>query len=125
MAERSDSTYDVFISYARADAGEWTQVLAENLERLGFRVFWDAWEIGAGDVLVHELDRGILNSRTGVLVASREAMKRPWVQREYAAMLSRSVDGRQRLIPLMLHDVELPPLLATHIWIDFRQPERY
>ena len=47
--------FDVFISYAHADA-DWVRVLAENLHQQGLQVFFDEWEIGPGDVLVHRLD---------------------------------------------------------------------
>ena len=112
--------FDVFISYAHADA-DWVRVLAENLHQQGLQVFFDEWEIGPGDVLVHRLDKGILNSRNGVLVVSPDSLSRPWVAEEYAAMITRAVAAKQRLIPVLLKDAELPPLLASRVYIDFRQ----
>jgi hypothetical protein len=85
-------TWDVFISYARADQ-DWVRTLATNLHNLGLDIFFDEWEIGPGDVLVHRLDAGLLRSRTGVLVVSPAALARPWVQNEYAAMMMRAVEG--------------------------------
>ncbi|MBW8879368.1 MAG: toll/interleukin-1 receptor domain-containing protein [Acidobacteria bacterium] len=41
-------TYDVFISYSRAD-GNTVRRLAENLRNAGLRVFFDDWEIGGWD----------------------------------------------------------------------------
>jgi tetratricopeptide (TPR) repeat protein len=111
--------FDVFISYGHADQ-PWVRVLAENLERAGLHVFYDEWEIGAGDVLIHRLDAGIRGSTAGILVVSQHALSRPWVAREYAAMLTRAIDGRQRLIPVLLADAEMPPLLASIVWVDFR-----
>jgi hypothetical protein len=61
-------SFDVFISYAHTDY-EWVKVLANNLYQSGLAVFFDEWEIGAGDVLVHKLDAGLLQSRNGVLVS--------------------------------------------------------
>lgn len=40
-----------------------------------------------------------LASRSGILVVSAVSLSRPWVQEEYAAMLVRTLAGRQRLIP--------------------------
>jgi hypothetical protein len=111
---------DVFVSYSRADA-EWVRVLAENLHQSGLEVFLDEWEIGPGDVLVHKLDAGILASRNGVLVVSPSSLSRPWVQQEYAAMMTRVVEGKQQnLIPVLLKDAEMPPFLAARLWVDFR-----
>lgn len=54
MADPAEGNYDAFLSYARADAA-FVHVLADNLERLGVRVWLDAYEIDAGDVLVPKL----------------------------------------------------------------------
>jgi tetratricopeptide (TPR) repeat protein len=119
MTER----FDVFLSYARRDRPEWVAALAENLHQRGFEVFLDDWEIGGGDVLVHELDRGILESRHGVLVLTRSYFERPYVRAEYAAILQRTIEGRQRVVPVLVDDVEVPPLLASRVWVDFRGAE--
>jgi TIR domain/CHAT domain len=110
---------DVFISYVHEDAA-WVHALAENLYRAGLEVFPDAWEITPGDVVVHQLERGLLNSRNGVLVVSPASVPRPWVQQEYAVMVNRAVEGSQRLIPVLLGDVQVPPFAATRLWVDFR-----
>jgi len=114
-----DHIRDVFISYGHADA-DWVRSLAENLHNSDLQVFYDEWDIGSGDVLVHKLDEGILNSRSGILIVSPASLSRPWVQAEYAAMMTRAVEGKQRLIPVLLKDAEMPPLLASRVWIDFR-----
>lgn len=113
------SSFDVFVSYGRHDA-DWVRLLAGNLHRAGFEVFFDEWEIGASDVLVHRLDAGIRAAANGVLVVSRESLTRPWVMEEYAAMLTRAVAGRQRLVPVLLGEAELPPFIASRVWVDFR-----
>src|SRR5439155_372939 len=114
--------FDVFISYGHQDQA-WVRTLAENLYRAGLEVFYDEWEIGPGDVLVHRLDEGIRTSRSGMLVVSPASLARPWVMEEYAAMLTRAVADQQRLIPVLLGEAELPPFLATRVWVDFRHAD--
>jgi TIR domain len=114
-----DETVEVFISYDHQDQA-WVRALAENLHRAGLDVFLDAWEIAPGDVVVHQLERGLHNSRNGVLVVSPASVARPWVQQAYAVMVDRAVAGKQRLIPVLLGDVEVPPFAATRLWVDFR-----
>jgi len=94
--------------------------LAINLHELGLRVFLDAWELGPGDVVVHRLDAGLAGSRAGILVVSAASVQRPWVQQEYAALLTRSVELGQRLIPVVIADAVLPPMLASRLWVDLR-----
>ncbi len=76
MADR----YDVFISYAHADAAH-VHRLAENLHNAGLEVFYDEWEIAPGDVLVHQLDRGLLNSLNGILAARPRLSPAPGCRR--------------------------------------------
>ncbi len=116
MTER----FDVFISYAHRDRPEWAETLAGNLHQMGFEVFLDAWEIGPGDRLVHKLDEAILKSRHGVLVITSSYFDRPFVKAEYEAIMHRAIQGEQRVIPLVVDDVEIPPLLAPTVRIDFR-----
>jgi TIR domain len=116
------SSYDIFISYARADQDR-VRRLAENLHQSGLEVFFDQWELGPGDVLVHGLDRGLLSARNGLLAVSPTALARPWVLEEYAAMMTRAVAGGFKVVPVLLVDAELPPLLASRIYVDLRQAD--
>jgi tetratricopeptide (TPR) repeat protein len=118
----ADEIRDVFISYAHADT-DWVRALAENLHNAELRVFYDEWDIAPGDVLVHKLDEGILKSRNGILIVSPASLSRPYVQAEYAAMMTRAIEGKQRLIPVLLKDAEMPPLLASRVWVDFRNAD--
>ncbi|HEY6323746.1 MAG TPA: hypothetical protein VJA16_19570 [Thermoanaerobaculia bacterium] len=38
-------------------------------------------------------------------------------------MVTRAVQGGFRVVPVLLVDVELPPLLASRIWVDLRQTD--
>src|SRR2546421_2586566 len=118
----AETMFDVFISYGHQDQA-WVRTLAENLYRAGLEVFYDEWENAPGDVLVHQLDKGIRTSRSGILVISSASLSRPWVMEEYAAMLTRTIAGQQRLIPLLLGEAELPPFLASRVWVDFRHAD--
>jgi tetratricopeptide (TPR) repeat protein len=114
--------YHAFLSYARADANA-VRRLAENLHQLGVDLFFDEWEIGPGDVLVHQIDRGLLESQDGLLAVTPTALSRPWVQAEYAALMQRAVEQGRRIIPVLLADADMPPLLASRIWVDLRHAD--
>ena len=112
--------WDVFVSYGHGDAA-WVRVLAGNLHQAQFEVFFDEWELVGGDRVAGRLEEGIRGSASGVLVVSPHSLSRPWVQEEYAALLYQAVEqpGR-RLIPVLYADAELPPFLASRLWVDFR-----
>jgi len=110
----------VFISYAHADDAEWTTKLAADLERDGFRVFFDKWDIAPGDGLVRRLDEGLNSASSGLIVFGRSTAASTWVYTEYSALVQRMMRGEARLIPVLRADVPLPPILGTQVVADFR-----
>jgi hypothetical protein len=110
----------VFISYAHADDANWTTRLAADLERDGFTVFFDKWDIAPGDGLVRRLDEGLNSASSGLIVFGRSTAKSPWVYTEYSALVQRMMNGEAKLIPVLRDDVPLPPILGTQVVADFR-----
>src|SRR4051812_20803135 len=111
--------FDVFVSYGHGDA-EWAGVLADNLTRLGLKVWQDRDELVRGDLLAQRVQDGLAKGRAGALVGSAKASGRGWVEEEFAAAVAGVVTGTQRLIPVLLGDVPLPPFVASRLYVDFR-----
>jgi hypothetical protein len=89
----SAERYDAFVSYGHADA-DWVHALAGNLERLGLRVFLDAWELVAGDLIAVRLQQGLAAAGAVVFVVSAESVGRGWVNEEFAATIAGAAAGR-------------------------------
>ncbi len=109
----------VFISYTHADDA-WTTKLARDLERDGFTVFFDKWDIAIGDDFIRRLDEGLSSASSGLLVMSRSTARSGWAHREYSALAQRMVSGAAKLIPVLIDDVPLPAIMSTQIFADFR-----
>lgn len=105
---------DVFISHVPADTGRAEQ-LAAGLRDEGLTVFLDCWEIDVGDHIMLKLDAGIRGARVGVLVVSRQWQTHLQALEEYAALATRTMNGKlDRLVPVLFEPgIELPPLLAS------------
>lgn len=116
------ATYDAFVASAPED-GRWTRQLAARLKALNLDVFLDEMHIAPGEVVIHRVEDVLLSSATAILVCSRASLRNAQVRDEYAAMVTRAGDGLQRLIPVVLHDVVIPPLVASRGVIDFRDAE--
>jgi hypothetical protein len=115
-----NSVATVFISYAHADDTAWTAKLAADLERDGFNVFFDRWDIAPGDQLVRRLDEALSSASCGLIVFGRSTADSPWVYAEYSALVQRMEVSGARLIPVLLDDVPLPPILGMQVFADFR-----
>jgi hypothetical protein len=119
--------YDAFVSYAHENA-EWVRALATNLHRHGLDVFFDEWDIVGGVRLAERLQEGLADSRTVVLVVSAAAVHKEWWKEEFAAAMAGVAAKQQRLVPVLLDDVPLPPFVASRVYVDFRHvdsPDAY
>lgn len=106
----AEHRYDVFVSYADEDA-DWVHDFVRQLTERGVAVAHDV--LLPGDQRAHTVARAIMDSAHGLLVFSRTALDDGWIREEYAALLQRSVETGQRLIPVVIEDVSLPPFAST------------
>lgn len=110
----------IFISYAPADRAV-AEKIGNRLRDSGLRVWFDQWEIAAGDSLVDRINAGIESSDLLLVLLSPDAIVSKWVQFEWTQALSRELDYRAiNVIPALVRDCEVPALLANRTYIDLR-----
>lgn len=88
--------WDVFVSYANEDK-KFARRLAQELESSGLRVWFDETALEAGDSLRRSIDRGLSESRYGVVILSSHFFKKEWPQRELDGLTQRD-DGKSKVI---------------------------
>ena len=103
---------DVFISHAGEDKEAVARPLAEALKRLGLSVWFDEYELLVGDRLSTTIDRGLATSRFGVVIISPAFMRKPWPQRELAALVARETSEGETVILPVWHEVSKEQVLA-------------
>lgn len=74
--------WDVFLSHASEDKQPVAIPLAEALRRVGVRVWLDKFQIDLGDSVRQKIDRGLANSRCGVVVLSQAFFTKHWTGQE-------------------------------------------
>ena len=62
--------YDVFISHASEDKADVALPLAKHLQKFGFKVWLDDFELTLGDSLRRSIDCGLSQSKYGVVILS-------------------------------------------------------
>lgn len=92
--------YDVFISHASEDKDEVVRPLANALKNLGIKVWYDEFEMRIGDSLRRKIDKGLANSRFGIVVVSRDFIKRGWTNYELDGIITKAVSGEQIILPI-------------------------
>lgn len=92
--------YDVFISHASEDKDDVVRPLANALKDRGIIVWYDEFEMKIGDGLRRKIDKGLANSRFGIVVISRDFIKKGWTNYELDGIITKSISGEQVLLPI-------------------------
>jgi TIR domain len=86
--------WDVFISHASEDKIDLVHPLAESLQKLGLRVWYDDFTLMIGDSLRQSIDSGLAKSRFGVVVITLRAVAADAPMCEFCCQLWVGDDGR-------------------------------
>jgi len=124
MSEKDRTTkrkpYQVFLSYASADK-EVARKITDQLRAQGVRVWFDEYELQAGDSIAEAIEQAISASDYLIVLLSPHSVNSRWVQQELNAALTRELITRDvTLLPVLIADCEIPPLLASRCYLDLR-----
>jgi hypothetical protein len=113
----------VFLSYAHADSGV-VQRVAEGLAADGIRVLQDKW-IEAGATWRQEIERELSAADVVAFFISPHSVKTSFASKELQIALRQRVkgEGGAAIVPIVLEDADVPPLLRGFPWIDLRGGE--
>ena len=92
--------WDVFICHASEDKEEFVRPLAEALRDAGLKVWYDEFSLGWGDRLGRTIDRGLAESRYGIVVLSSAFFEKHWPKDELDGLAQREVDGENVIRPI-------------------------
>ncbi|MDC4339584.1 TIR domain-containing protein [Acinetobacter baumannii] len=92
--------YDLFISHASEDKEDFVRPLAETLQELGIKVWYDEFSLKVGDSLRRKIDSGLKNSRYGTVVLSEAFIKKEWTQYELDGLVAREMNGHKMILPI-------------------------
>lgn len=98
--EGIEREYDVFISHASEDKDDVVRPLALALKNKGLSVWYDEFELKIGDSLRRKIDIGLAKSKFGIVVISRDFIRKGWTNYELDGLITRSVSGEQQLLPI-------------------------
>jgi transposase len=97
--------WDVFISHASEDKVALAKPLADALSAHGVRVWYDDFTLMVGDSLRKAIDRGLAQSRFGIVILSEAFFQKHWPQLELDGLVARESLGVKVILPVW-HGVE-------------------
>ena len=111
VPDENGKTYDVFISHASEDKDAVARPLARALETAGLTVWYDEFELRIGDSLRRKIDYGLAHSRFGIVIISRDFIKKGWTNYELDGIVTRTVSGEQVMLPIW-HNITKDEVIA-------------
>ena len=121
----SSYKYDVFLSHNSQDK-PMVKELARKLVAKGLDVWLDAWKLSPGGRWQEELEQGIKDSASLVVLVGKSGLGH-WENEEMFAAINAQVNNpKNRVIPVLLpggqEEVVLDKLfLSQRTWVDFRE----
>lgn len=110
MSKRK-AKWDIFISYASEDKHALVQPLADALTQFGLKVWYDLFELSPGDSLSRSIDKGLSQSKYGLVVLSPAFFAKGWPEYELRGLVAREIGASQVIIPIW-HNVTRDTVLA-------------
>ena len=116
MKEPAERTRSVYLAHAWEDKSI-ARPIAEGLMARGIEVWFDEWEIGAGDSLRRKMEQGLEECTHFVVLLTETSIKKAWVAEEIDVGLMSAVEGQARFMGLR-HELPLSalsPFLRTRL----------
>lgn len=101
-----EEEWDVFICHASEDKHDFVRPLADELHSRGVKVWYDDFTLTVGDSLRRSIDRGLAQSKFGVVVLSPDFFAKEWPQRELDGLVAREVEGQKVILPIW-HNIDV------------------
>jgi hypothetical protein len=117
----------VFLSYTRADADKkFVAELYRRLKQDGIECFFDEASLAPGANFVLRISEAIDKCNYFIVVMSPAYFSAHFAPSEWSAVFKADpTNQRGRLVPLLLEDCKLPPLLDPLLYIDVRSAEKF
>ena len=112
--------HDVFICHASEDKDDVARPLAEGLRAAGLNVWYDEFSLKLGDSLRGSIDKGLAESRFGVVILSPHFFAKKWPPAELNGLFAKEILGDKTILPIW-HDItqaeiaEHSPILADRV----------
>lgn len=119
----SNVEWDVFICHASEDKEEFVRPLANALDSKGLKVWYDEFTLKLGDSLRRSIDRGLNNSKYGIVVLSKSFFIKEWPQKELDGLTSLEENNRKVILPIWhkitkKEVVKYSPILADKLAVE-------
>jgi hypothetical protein len=107
------------ISYRRGDSDDVADWLARGLRSHGIEVWWDRWNLIAGDSLSGKIEEAFRSTDACVILLSPAYLEGTWSVKEMRTAVNAASRGAYHVIPLIVEPCDIPELLRELVYVEF------
>lgn len=108
--------WDLFISHASEDKNDIVKPLVEELERYGLSVWYDEFELKIGDSLSKTIDNGIIHSKNGLIIISKNFLNKNWTDYELKSFIMKENEQCGEILPIW-HNVTKTDVMNRSLFL--------
>lgn len=121
--EIASRSYKVFISYKKnSSAEDVAENIASRLSQQRINVWFDKWEVKAGDSIPGKIGEGFKGSDACLIFLSYEYDGSNWCTKEMNTALAKAISENLMIIPSLVEACNVPELLKDLKRVDFVEP---
>lgn len=94
-----EKKWDVFISYASEDRSI-AERLALAFTHYHVRTWYDEFELLVGNSLTESINKGLVNSKFGIIILSKNFINKPWPEYELKSLMMRQIEDKHVILPI-------------------------
>lgn len=106
--------YDIFISHASEDKNNVAIPIFEACQVIGVTAFLDSKYIKWGDSLTEKINHALGRSKLVLAILSVSSVDKTWPSKEINAALARELEGKQKILPLIVGTPDLSSVSLLH-----------
>ncbi|MFJ5386733.1 toll/interleukin-1 receptor domain-containing protein [Pectobacterium sp. CHL-2024] len=112
--------FKIFISHSSKDK-PFAKLLCMDLEANGYIPWLDEWNISVGESIPEKISSGLQEADFIIVILSEDSVSSKWVEREWQIKYWNEIEkGHINVLPILLKDCQIPELLRTKKYADFR-----
>ena len=114
---------EFFISHASEDKDAIARPLALELRERGYKVWYDEFTLTLGDSLRESIDKGLSETRYGIVILSPDFMSKNWPREELDGLYTRQTSSGKKVILPVWHNItqhqlaSFSPMLADKLGV--------
>ena len=113
----------VFLSYKRQSiSAPMAKTVAHRLSQQHIAVWFDEWEIKAGDSVVGKIGKGFKNSDACLIFLESQYSSSDWCTKEMNTALTKAITENFTVIPILVEDCAKPELLKDLKHVYLKEP---